>query len=93
MFMSYQDQMIFETREESAMEEPVEIVERQQCFEDNGYMVCNFVFRDGVPRYTKSRKWWKFPTHRKYKKRTKKGKETENKARQRPVSKVTSKKS
>ena len=34
----------------------------QRCFVgEDGFRRCNFIIRNGLPRWTKSGKWWKFP--------------------------------
>ena len=39
----------------------VHMDEPQKCFVDeNGYKLCNYVIRNGVPTYTRSGKWWRW---------------------------------
>ncbi|OGC87867.1 hypothetical protein A3D70_00005 [Candidatus Adlerbacteria bacterium RIFCSPHIGHO2_02_FULL_54_18] len=39
----------------------------QVCFEADGFMFCNAIWRDGALVYTVSGKWFRFPTRRKTK--------------------------
>lgn len=39
----------------------VHMNEPQKCFvNEDGYRLCNYVFKNGIPTYTKSGKWWKW---------------------------------
>lgn len=47
----------------------------QMCFvTEDGFMLCNFIWRKGVAAWTKSGKWWKFPAR--FRRRKKKATDT-----------------